>query len=238
MNFFRSKLNQVKHFTPFHDMILALNNVIKAEESIIKGQSKAFGEELRRYANSQKEDFVAALIAVADAGQQQVKLQQEVNSQFTTLPRDLQPLLQQETEMHKWREIVFKAVETAEKSRKEVEKAEAALNTSKARGNPADIAKKEAILASCQRKADDDTKSANDQKASLDEKEQPYREKFLDTFVSTLVASMNLRYKAAEQMFALADNFQEAAEKMHDFHDPSIDKYVEVHRELEKVVIE
>ena len=145
MNFFRSKLNQVKHFTPFHDMILALNNVIKAEETIIKGQSKAFGEELRRYANSQKEDFVAALIAVADAGQQQVKLQQEVNSQFTTLPRDLQPLLQQETEMHKWREIVFKAIDTAEKSRKEVEKAEAALNTSKARGNPADIAKKEAI---------------------------------------------------------------------------------------------
>ena len=114
---------------------------------------------------------------------------------------------------------------------------EAALNTYKARGNPLDIAMKEAILASCQRKADDDTKSANDQKASLDEKEQPYREKFFDTFVSTLVASINLRYKATEQ-FALADNFQEAAEKMHDFHDRLIDKYVEVHRELEKVVIE
>ena len=83
---------------------------------------------------------MAALIAVADAGQQ------EVNSQFTTLLRDLQPLVQQEIEMHKWREFVLKAIDTAEKSRKEVEKAEAAVNTSKARGNPSDIAKKEAIL--------------------------------------------------------------------------------------------
>lgn len=238
MNFFRSKLNQVKHFTPFHDMILSLNTVIKEEEAIIKSWGKAYGEELRRYANSQKEDFVAALIAVADAGQQQIKVQQEVNTQFTSLPRDLQPLLQQETEMHKWREIVFKAVETAEKSRKEVEKAEAALNSSKARGNPTDIAKKEGLLAAAQRKAEDDTNTANDQKKSLDEKEPPYREKFLDTFVSTLVASINLRYKSAEQLLALADNFQEAAEKMADFHDSSVDRYVEIHRELENIVIE
>ena len=238
MNFLRSKVNQVRHFTAYHETVAQLEDMNKGYGAVLSGQRKAFAGEFLSYAKGQKEEFVGALNSVYDAGIEETKMNEELHSQMVDLPKDMAPLLAQETEMTKWRELRDKAIATAESSRKDCEKAEAAHEKAKASGNPNAISKTEAALSAAQRKVEMDEATAADQTKSLEEKEEPYRARFLESFVTPMVAAINLRFKAAERMIALSESFKEAAEKMHDYEDPAIQRHKGMLAELESVVVE
>lgn len=238
MNFFRSKVNQVRHFTTYHETVGSLEDMNKSYNTLILGQKKAYGEEFTSYAKNQKDEFVGALNGIYDAGSEEVRINQELQSQLIDLPKDLAPLLAQETEMSKWRDMCDKAAATAAASRKDCEKAEAAYERAKSGGNANAITKTETAFAAAQRKVEMDEASAADQKKSIEEKEEPYRAQFLESFVTPMIAALNLKYKAAEKMIALSDSFKEAAEKMTDYVDPSVERHKGMLEDLDKIVIE
>lgn len=96
---------KLRHFPEFDIAISALSDLNKDEAALVSSQGKAFGEEFRRWAKSQRaEDLHPALTEVAQAGAQQLKLDQETAKNLENLPRDLQSLLAQETERSKRRE--------------------------------------------------------------------------------------------------------------------------------------
>lgn len=238
MNFLRSKVNQVRHFPSYHEAVAQLEDMNKGYGAMLAGERKAFGPEFLAYAKGQKEEFVGALTSMYDAGVESTKIDEELHCQLIDLPKDMAPLLSQETEMAKWREMRDKAIATSVSSRNDCEKAEAAYEKAKAGGNANAITKTESALAAAQRKAEMDEASAADQTRSVEEKEQPYRASFLESFVTPMIAAIDLRFKAAEKMIALSDSFKEAAEKMHDYEDPAIIKHRGIVAELEKIVIE
>jgi hypothetical protein len=235
MNFFFQKL---RRFPEFHAVISSLETLSKSETTIVQGQGRAFAEEFRRYAKSQKGNFADALNSVCDAGSQQVKVQQEILSSLQKLPQDLQPLLAQEAEISKWREVSINADALAAKSREIAERAQANLQRAKSSGRAADIGKAESAFSAAQRKADSDQSSADDQKSSLEKKEAPFRAQFLESFVTPLSATIDVRYKAAERLLALADDFQAAAERIEDFPDPTVERFEKRLADLEAVVID
>ena len=151
---------------------------------------------------------------------------------------DMQPLLQQEMEINKWRELCKQAQDLAKKSREDANRKEAAYNRAKVSGKQSDILKAETAYSAAQRKAEDDTNSANDQKKSLDEKEGPYKEQFLQSFVTPMTAVINLRIQEAEKLLQLTNQLDQAVDKVQDFHDESVDRYKKRYQQLNAVVVE
>jgi hypothetical protein len=234
-----SVFTKLRHFPEFHIAISALGDLNKSEASLVSSQAKAFGEEFRRWAKSQRgEDLNPALTEICQAGTQQVKLSQETAKNLENLGRDLQPLLTQETERSKRREVTASAQSDAEKSTAAAEKADATLSKLQNGGKPQEIAKAEAAAAAARAKAERERKAADDLKAKLDESEVPYRRKFLESLVTPLTAAINARHKTAEALFALAADFETAADHIHEVEDPAIAKYQKELDDLEQVVVE
>jgi hypothetical protein len=234
-----SVFTKLRHFPEFHIAISALDDLNKAEASLISSQSKTFGEEFRRWAKAQRrEDLNPALTEVGQAGAQQVKLSQETAKNLENVRRDLQPLLTQETERSKRREVTGSAESDAEKSTAAAERADAALSKLQNGGKPAEVSKAEAAAAAARAKAEHDRKLADELKAKLDESEVPYRRKFLESLVSPLTAAISARYKTAEALSALAVDFEAAAGHIHQVEDPQIAKYQKELEDLEGVVVE
>lgn len=238
MNFLRSKVNQVRHFPAYHETVAQLDDMNKGYGTVLAGAKKAFGAEFIAYAKGQKEEFVGALTDMCDAGVETTKMNEELHSQLVDLPKDMAPLLAQETEMSKWREARDKAIATAKSSRTDFEKAEAAYEKAKNNGNENAIKKTEGAFAAAQRKMEQDEATAEDQTKSVEEKQEPYRAKFLESFVTPMIAAIDLRFKAAEKMIALSESFKEAAEKMHDYEDPAIQRHKTIVAELDSIVVE
>jgi hypothetical protein len=226
-----------RHFPEFHAVIFGLASQSRAEATIVKGQTRAFSEDLRKYANNQRGDFIQDLLALADAGVGQYTLGTETSASLASLPQDLQPLLAQEAEMAKWRDICQVAKDNAAKSRAAADKAEANLNTVKAKKkSQSDIAKAEFAHAAAQRKAETDESSAADQQDALDKQEAPYRRKWLESLKAPLIAAINVRQSAAEKMIEVADQIEAAAARMHDFEDPSVEGLQKKLRDAEETV--
>jgi hypothetical protein len=230
MNFF----SKLRRFPEFHAVIASLSSLSKAEATIIEGQMRAFGDEFRRYASSQKEGFVDALNGICTAGTEQVKIERETLSNAQALPRDLQPLLALEADIAQWRQLSHNFDETAAKSRAAADKADAALQ--KAIGSSRQ--KAEQTCSAAKRKAETDESSAADQKAALDKREEPFRRKFLESFVTPLAASIEVRYKSAERVLALTNEFQSAADQIALFEDPMIERLQKRLEDLNQVVID
>jgi hypothetical protein len=230
MSFF----TKLRHFPEFHAVIASISALTKAEVTIVEGQMRAFGEEFHRYAGSQKGDFGTALNEICKSGSEQVKIERETLSSLQSLPQDLQPLLGQEAEISQWRQLSNSFNETAAKSRLAADKAEAALQ----RATGGSRQKAEQACSAAKRKAETDESSAADQKAALDKREETFQRKFLESFVSPLVAAVDVRYKSAERMLALAGEFQTAAEQITVFEDPAIERFQKRLDELNQVVIE
>jgi hypothetical protein len=234
MSFF----TKLRHYPEFHAMIGVLADLDKAEESLLQNQNRAFGPEFRKYAGGQKGTIPTALKSTAEAGTQQAKINSEVFTALRTLSRDLQPLLAQETEWSKFKENVGAVVGQSERSNQAAERADAALAKAKATVRPTDIAKAEAAANSAHVKQRDDETAAERQKSALAEKEPVYRQKFLESLVAPLTAAINIRFKAAEKLIALADEFESAAEGFQDFEDPAIKAHEAALQDLEAVVVE
>jgi hypothetical protein len=230
MSFF----SKFRRFPEFHAVIASLAALSKAETSIIEGHTRAFGEEFRRYATSQKGSFVESLNALCKAGTEQVKIEKDTWSGLQNLPQDLQPLLKQEEEIAQWRQLYVNLNEVAVKSRAAADKAEIAFQKSSGAGR----ANAETALSRAKRKAEADESSAQDQKTALEKKEVPFQETFLESFVKPFVAAVELRYKAAENLLALAGEYETAAEGIEVFEDPTIERFEKRLEDLRQVVVE
>jgi hypothetical protein len=229
---------KLRHFSEYHTAIGLLVDLHKCEASLVQSQGKTFGEEFRRFAKLQKEDIAEAITSISTAGAQQFKLGQETIRTLQNLPRDLEPLLRQETARTKVREQCADAQVTAEKSAVAAEKAEAALSRIQGTGKPLDVGKAEVAASQARKKSDEDRTTADTLKQKLEESEGPYRHKFLESLVTPLTASFDARYKAAEKALEIAADIETAADKIHEIEDPAIANYQKILDELENVVIE
>jgi hypothetical protein len=234
MNFF----NRFRHFPEFHHLIAALEEINKFESGIVHAQERAFSDDFRRWCRGQPAGFSSILAEGCESGTKQAKFNREVNLGFRTISRDLQPLLPQEQEIFKWRELCREAEETYNKYHAAADRAETTLRRLKSEGSRPEIDRAEASAGAARRKVDDSLSSLNDQKKTLRVKDGPFRVKFLSTFVNPLLGTVNFRYQNAERLIALSDELRSTTEKFADFKDDVIDRLQSVLQELEKVVIE
>ncbi|KAH0796078.1 hypothetical protein GPJ56_000146 [Histomonas meleagridis] len=228
----------MRHFPEFHETVTSVESQKKAEQIMIDGNTKAFSEDFKTFASQQLGDLQTGLKDIVECGIQETNIIKDSFVAVSNFANDLQPLLHQEIEINKWRDLCKQAQEIAKKSREDAKKKEAAYNKAKASGKVPDITKAEAAFSTAQRKAEEDTNSANDQQKSLEEKEQPYKEQFIESFVTPMTAVINLRIQEAEKMLKLADQFDEAIAKVNDFHDEQIDRYKQRYQKLCQVVVE
>jgi hypothetical protein len=235
MSFFFSRF---RRFPEFHGLIEVIENIDKYESAITRGQERAFSEDFRRWARSQPPAFSSAIIRACDIGAAQGKFNREMNLECRFLAKNLEPLRAMEEEISKWREVSLAAGETYAKHKAQADKTEENLRRARIGGRPNDVAKAEAAHGAAQRKADNSLSSFNDQKESLNQREVPFRKKFLEGFVTPLLATVNCRFKTAEKMVALADEFRNSVEQIADFRDEAVDRFHGVLEELNKVVIE
>ncbi|KAH0793869.1 hypothetical protein GPJ56_002214 [Histomonas meleagridis] len=233
-----SFFNKMRHFPEFHETITAIESQKKAEQTMIDGYTKAFGDDFKKYSGQQKPEFQNGLNGIIECGIQETTIIRDSFVAVSNFANDMQPLLQQEIEINKWRELCKQAQELAKKSREDAKKKEAAYNRAQTSGKPSDISKAEVAYSSAKRKAEEDTNSANDQQKSLEEKEGPYREQFLQSFVTPMTAVINLRIQEAEKILQLTNQFDEAISKVQDFHDEGVDHYKERFQQLSAVVVE
>jgi hypothetical protein len=237
MSFF-SAFNKLRHFPEFHDLCISVDALDKTEDSILQGLDRAFGPNFRKYAGTQKEGFSEPLTSACDAGGQQATVFKERSAQLRSFTNDLLPLLAQETEMSKWRDMATLADTTAKKSRAICDKAEEAFNRAKTAGRPVDIAKTEAAYGAAKLKAESDESSAADQQQTVIQREPEYQQKFLESFVTPFSAAINVRFKASERLLAVASDFQAAGERIVDYTDPTVEKLKQQLQELEEVVMD
>jgi hypothetical protein len=223
-----------RRFPEFHTFVASLAALSKAEATITDGHTRAFNEEFRRYAQSQKESFGTSLTSITDAGADQAKIERERIAAVQSLPQDLQPLLAQEAEIARWRELFNSLNETAVKSRAAADRADAAVRSASGGARP----KAEQALSAARRKAETDESSAADQKAALEKKEDPFRRQFLESFVTPLAKTIDARYKSAEQLLELSEKFATAAQGLVEFEDPTIERFRNRLEALEKIVVE
>jgi hypothetical protein len=227
----------LRHSCPdFDDVASALSSQSKAELSLARNQARAFGLDLRKYAGTQKGEFVDDLLAVAEAGGAQSQLATETNTSLQAFRDGLEPVRNQESEYRKWQDMAAAADATAARSRAAVATAKANLNALKAKKGtpPAEITKAEVAVASASRKAEADDNSAIDLRQKFSMLEGPYRKRWLQAFKSPLVALINARYAGAEKMVAVAEQFQTAAARMHIYDDKTIEGLQKKLQEVEE----
>ncbi|OHT05330.1 hypothetical protein TRFO_26964 [Tritrichomonas foetus] len=226
-------------FPEYNAFTESLETIRKSEVLMIDGLYKGYSENLSKYAQTQLSGVVEPLNDLKEAGSQTRNIIKEAYEPLSTLPNDVKPLLDQHTEMARWRDLCKKAEEQAKKSEAAAEKAELNLNKAKITGKPGDIAKAESNYSIAKRKFDDDTKSYQDQKDSLEKKEQPYRVKFLELYVTPINAALDLRIKEAEKLGNIVSDYQAAVEKFHDVeNDDSIEQLRTELAKFKEIVIE
>lgn len=239
MNFLRQQFNKViKHFPEFHNMIDAYGEMKSSEQKIFVEQGVAFPA-LKQYGSKQHESIPIALEELSNAGVQQLAAENENLTSLSNFQNDLQPLLQQETEISKWRDICNKMDNEATKSKAAAEKAQTQSEKAKI-SNSSNAAKLEAEYNAKQRKADDDLKNAQSQRQKLEEQEGPYKVKFLESYVTPVNAMLEIKIKAAESLNSCAPDFGTAAEKLKDFENTtdSIQKLIDDLEKYNQIVIE
>ena len=219
-------------------MIDSYENMRSSEQKIFMGQGEAFPA-IKQYGSKQHESIPVALEELNTAGSHQLGYENEALSALTSFQNDLQPLLQQETEISKWREVCSKMESEAAKSKSAADKAKISFEKAKI-SNASNLPKVEADYNAKQRKADDDQKNAQSQHDKLVEQEGPYKVKFLESFVTPINAMIEIRIKESEGLKTISSEFVNAAEKLHDLEKPtpSIQKLIDELEGYNQIVIE
>jgi hypothetical protein len=101
-----------------------------------------------------------------------------------------------------------------------------------------DITKAEGALAAAQRIAQDTQSSYEDQKATLEVHEAPYKTKFATAFVQPMAKAMNVQIGSAEMRLIIANDFLACVDGFADYPDPTIEKFKRMLSNYEQVVIE
>ncbi|KAK8891954.1 hypothetical protein M9Y10_029176 [Tritrichomonas musculus] len=233
------KISGEKGFKEFNDFVGSLNTIKNSEVLMIDSLYRAYSSNLQNYANSEPSGISECLNAVFECGTKIRNIQKEVFEKLSNLSNDVGELQKQENEISKWRSVCKQAQEQSEKSFTAYKKAEENNKRAKITQKPAEISKTEATLAAAKRKYDDDLNSAKDQKQSLEEKEKPYRGKFLESYVTPISAALNLRAEEAENLSAASGDILTAVEKLHEVETTgSIEKLREELEEFNKIQIE
>ena len=237
MNFLRQTLNKVKHFPEFHNMIDAYDHMKNSEQKIFIEQGQAYPA-AKQYGSTQHESITEALEEISNSGTRQLAAENEALSSLSSFTNDLQPLLQQETEISKWREVCAKMDTEANKSKAAAEKANTQLQ--KAKLTNSNVPKFEADYNAKQRKADDDLKNAQSQRQKLEEQEGPYKVKFLESYVTPVNGMLEIKIKAAESLKSIAPEFLDAAEKLQDLEHTtaSLQKLIDDLEKYNQITIE
>lgn len=242
MNFFRKTINnftaKIKHFPEFHLMIEAQEGIRRNEQAIATGQQYAFTN-LKVYGDNQHESLPDALGTFADAGNQQVSIETDVLNSLSSFTNDLQPLLQQEMEIFKWRQVLETMKAEAEKSEAAAAKAKQYYDKMSA-SNGSKLSAAETDYNAKQRKAEDDRKNVEQQQAKLEVEERPYQAKFLENYMTSVNAMLQIRLSAAEKLVSLASEYQNGVDKIQEISEPT-NSMKKLHEDLEKynqIVIE
>lgn len=233
-----SKFSHEKEFKEFIKFVESLNTIKNAEVLMIDSLYRSYSSNLQNYASSEPEGISECLTAIYECGSQIRNIQKEAFESLSSLSNDVGELQRQEGEISKWRTVCKQAHDQSEKSFAAYKKAEENHKRAKISGKSTDINKTEATLAASKRKYDDDLSSEKDQKKSLEEKEKPYRGKFLESYVTPISAALALRAKEAEQISAASADVLAAVEKLHDVETTgSIEKLKEELEEFQKIEV-
>lgn len=228
-----------KGFKEFDQFVRSINSIKNGDILLIDSYYNAFSPNLVNYANTQPDAIKGGLLAVNEAG---VKLRSSHKQAFeplSNLANDVVELQRLEAEINKWRESYKKSQELAQKSFLALKKAEENNKRAKITQKQAEINKTEAALSVAQRKYDDDLRSSEDQKASLAEKEKPYKPAFLEAYTVPILAAIDLRIKESERIGELSSEFAALVEQFNDIEaDPEIDGLREELEEFNQYVIE
>lgn len=227
-----------KEFKEFNHFVDALNAIKNSEVLMIDSLYRAYSSNLQNFASSEPEGISECLTGVYDCGSQIRNIQKDAFESLSNLSKDVGELQRQENEISKWRTVCRQAHDQAEKSFSAYKKAEENHKRAKITGKPADISKTETNLAVAKRKYEDDLSSSKDQKQTLEEKEKPYKGKFLESYVTPISAALALRAKEAENLSTASADFLAAVEKLHDVETTgSIEKLKSELEEFQKIEV-
>jgi hypothetical protein len=137
--------------------------------------------------------------------------------------------LTDESEISKWREILRTVEVTAIKAEEKAAQAKASLEKARASRvtRAATVERLSVEYSGLNRIAEDARQSANDQRGREDERERPYRRRFVKGFVTPLIQMVEARAKAAAEAIPIADELRAAAEALQPYDDPKIKPYRE-----------
>lgn len=237
MKLLRQAINKAKHFPEFHNLADAFERWRHNEQNIFIEQGQAFAA-LKKYAEKQHESLPATLEEISTVGGRQLGAENETLTSLSSFQNDLQPLLQQENEISKWRDVCHQMESDAKKSEAAAEKSR--ISYEKAKASNSNVPKAEADYNAKKRKADDDRKNADSQREKLNEQEAPYKVKFLESYVTPVQAMIDIRIKSAETLKGIAPDYLAAAEKFKEFetNNPSLQKLVDDLEKYNQITVE
>jgi hypothetical protein len=222
----KSMLASLRAFPEYHLTVSAFESLHKAEGNLISAYADLFRTgPFIEYASHQTSSFGDALCELIRVGAKYESILQVLHSTVGGFTDSIHPLLVEEEELGKWRELLKGAEAAAVKA--EQKAAVARENFKKARSSrltrAATIDRLSVEYVSVRRAAENARLSANDQRVKVDELERPYRKRFVKSFRTPLIQMIEARAKAAAEMATVAEEMRVAAEAIAGYNDPKLE---------------
>jgi hypothetical protein len=232
---FTTVLNRFPEFTDFLDAIQAIQS---SGLGIIENSMAAFGEEFKRFANSQFPDAKANLEMIQENGNRQARAMRHLFLGTKTLKDDLEPIRRKNQEFLGRQAELKSAKDLVKSSRAAVGKAEEGLQRAERKGNQVDVRQAKAKVEQAIQKAGADEKAAEEAQASFDVYKQEYPIDFVDQLAILLEPAIDAKLEELNEVALAAQGIIEAAGKFTDYEDASIGRMRKRLDELDAIVIE
>jgi hypothetical protein len=223
-------LASLRAFPEYHRAIASIESLHKAEGSVIAAYTDLFRTgTFVEYATKQKPPLGDAMYQLVKVGVKHEIAMQSLHSSMAPFPEGFGPLLRDESEIAKWREILRNVETTAAKAEEKAGQAKASLEKAQSSRltRQATVERLSVEYFGLNRIAEDARQSAKDQFEKVNEFERPYRRRFAKAFATPLIEMIEARAKAAAETVAIADELHAAAQALEPYDDPKIQPYRE-----------
>jgi hypothetical protein len=239
MAFFRKLFTTVlNRFPEFADFTAAIDAIQAAGVGIIENDMAAFGDEFKRFANSQFPDVKANLDVIRENGNRQTRAMRHLFLGTKALKEDLEPVRAKNQEFLNRQAELQRVRDVAKASRAAVAKADEGLQRAERKGNQVDIRQANLRVDQATQKADADEKAADDAQILFDAYKREYPLDFIDQFATLLEPAIDAKLEELGEVALAAQGIIEAAGKFTDYEDASIARMRKRLEELDAIVIE
>ena len=208
----------------------AEETIFRSENTIATNLTSAAPVRLSNAAQKYGEPLQSPLTTFAQALNNQISIIRDTVITLKDFGKDLEPLLQSQTDMSTRKSTLRKLQADFKKTTSSLESAKAALAKAQASGKSSNISKAELNFSAANSKFEFDQKYLNEYEEKLKQDEAPYQQRFLQQYIYPVQAMASERVKRANEFANLYDSFMQAVEQFQ----PIKDDFTELQEEKKK----